>query len=229
MIPKSGKNPKQVTSYRPISLLSIIAKLLESLLLHRISIDTNIQEWVPLHQFGFREIYSMQQTHRIDYEINNYLKGKKYCTSNFLDVSRAFHKLWHSGLLFKIKQYLSISYFNLLKSYLNYKEFRVRISDSISYNFPITSGVFGPLLYVLYTSDLPTNEYTAIDTFADDSVILATHKNPITASDTLQNQLNQIHIWLKNGEMSVSDFHLTKRTIPSSLTKQHPNIINIKC
>ena len=109
MIPKLDNDPKEVTSYRPISLLSVTAKLLERLLLHRISTDTNIQEWVPIWLQGKSFV---QQMHRINHVINKALEGKKYCIPVFLDVSRAFDKVWHPALLFKIKQYLPISYFN---------------------------------------------------------------------------------------------------------------------
>jgi hypothetical protein len=44
MVPKPGKNPTDVASYRPISLLPIVSKILEKLLLKRIYIDTNLQD-----------------------------------------------------------------------------------------------------------------------------------------------------------------------------------------
>jgi hypothetical protein len=45
--------------------------------------------------------------------------NRQYCTAVFLDVSQAFDKVWHPGLLFKIKRLLPLKYFNLLKSYLS--------------------------------------------------------------------------------------------------------------
>jgi len=54
-IPKPSKPPHRVTSYRPISLLPLMSKLFERLLLKRLQVDTNINELIPSHQFGFRE------------------------------------------------------------------------------------------------------------------------------------------------------------------------------
>jgi hypothetical protein len=66
MIPKPGKTPTDVTSYRPISLLPIILKVLEKLILKRIYKDSNPQAWITQHQFGFRKAHSTtQQCHRI--------------------------------------------------------------------------------------------------------------------------------------------------------------------
>jgi hypothetical protein len=54
LIPKPGKDPKELKSYRPISLLPIIAKLLEKLILRRTDPDFSTSDWIPHHQFGFR-------------------------------------------------------------------------------------------------------------------------------------------------------------------------------
>ena len=71
MIPKPGKDPTDVASYRPISLLPLLSKILEKLLLKRIYNDTNLQNWVPSHQFGFRKAHStVQQCHCITDIIN---------------------------------------------------------------------------------------------------------------------------------------------------------------
>jgi hypothetical protein len=53
MIPKPGKNPMDVSSCRPISLLPTISKVLEKLILKKINEDLNLQDWIPNHQFGF--------------------------------------------------------------------------------------------------------------------------------------------------------------------------------
>jgi hypothetical protein len=118
------KNPTDVTSCRPISLLPVISKILEKLLLKRIYNDTHFQAWIPLHQFSFRKAHStIQQFHRLTDIINKALDDQQYCSAVFLDVSQAFDKVWHQGLLLKIKQTLHPVYFNLLKLYLQNRYF----------------------------------------------------------------------------------------------------------
>ena len=106
MIQKPGKNPTDVASYRPISLLPILSKILTKHLLKRIYRDTNLQEWISSHHFGFRKAHStIQQCHHIIDIINKAFEEHKYCSAVFLDVSQAFDKVWHHGLIYKIKLY----------------------------------------------------------------------------------------------------------------------------
>ena len=121
MIPKPGKNPTDVTSYRLISLKPVISKILEKILLKRICKDTHNQAWIPLHQFGFRKAHSTTQqcTSFID-TINKAFDDQLHCSAVFLNVSQAFEKVWHQDLLLKIKQNLPpctlISYNHIYKT-----------------------------------------------------------------------------------------------------------------
>jgi hypothetical protein len=75
---------------------------------------------IPNHQFGFRQKHSaIGRTHRIVQRINEVLENKKYCSTAFLDISQAFDKVWHTGLLFKLRSSLPLNYLLVLKSYLH--------------------------------------------------------------------------------------------------------------
>jgi predicted metallopeptidase len=77
MIPKPGKNLSEVESYRPISLLPIMSKLLDKLILKRLKPIIAEKYLVPTHQFGFRKNHStIDQVHRITDIIEKLLKTK---------------------------------------------------------------------------------------------------------------------------------------------------------
>jgi hypothetical protein len=104
---------------------------------------------------------------------------KQYCSAAFLDISQAFDKVWHAGLVHKLRQALPLNYFLLLKSYLHNRHFRVKVGNDYSELKYIHAGVaqgsvLGPLLYLLYMADLPMSPRTFIATFADDTSILTT-------------------------------------------------------
>jgi hypothetical protein len=104
MIPKLGKPANEVNSYRPISLLPVTSKLSEKLLLMRIRNDLDLSTVLPDYQFGFREGHAtIQQTHRIVNKIATSLEEETLCTTVFLHVAQAIDKVWHTGLLYKIK------------------------------------------------------------------------------------------------------------------------------
>jgi hypothetical protein len=169
----------------------VLSKVFEKLVPRRINKDLRPDKWIPHHQFGFRQGHStIQQIHRVTKIINKALEDGKYCTAVFLDVSQAFDRVWNSGLLYKIKQFLPPPYFYLLKSYLSYRQFQVRVGNEKSELQPIKGGVpqgsvLGPTLYMLFTSILPTSNNTTLGTFADDTVILSVNEDSRRAASDL--------------------------------------------
>jgi hypothetical protein len=142
LILKSGKDPKELSSYHPISLLFTVNKIFEKLLLWRLNMDLKPDDWMPPHKFGFRNQHStVQQTHRTIHTIHQALEDKLYCTSIFLDISQALDKVWHARLLFKVKKVFLIQYFRLLKSYLSDREFLTRVNKEVASQYTIQPGV----------------------------------------------------------------------------------------
>ncbi|KAL4090127.1 hypothetical protein QTP88_025026 [Uroleucon formosanum] len=120
MLLKPRKPPEQVTSYRPISLLPSLSKLFEKLLLKRLKPIIEVKQLIPEHQFGFRSKHStIEQVHRVTNIINKALEEKKYCCGVFLDIAQAFDKVWHKGLLIKLREQLPHTWCALIKSYLS--------------------------------------------------------------------------------------------------------------
>lgn len=234
MIKKPCKPPNDVSSYRPISLLPIISKIFEKLLLRRIKGQIEEQNAIPNHQFGFRTQHStVEQANRVYNTIANALEERTFCSAVFLDIQQAFDKVWHLGLLYKIKQVMP-KYYLLLKSYLNNRSFQIKHGAEITDLYPIKSGVpqgsvLGPVLYTLFTADLPVRRDTVVATFADDTAIMATHRNEVAASKILQKGLNDVQTWLTKWRLQASatksvhiTFTMRKKECPPVTLNDHP-------
>jgi hypothetical protein len=101
-------------------------------------------------------------------------------------------KVWHTGLLYKLRRSLPLNYFLILNSYLTNRRFVVKVNTELTGITPVNAGVpqgsvLGPLLYLLYTADLPTSPGS----------FTATDSGPATASQKLQSILLAIKSWLK--------------------------------
>lgn len=182
---------------------------------------------IPPHQFGFRSKYATtEQIHRMTNSITAALERKEYCTALFLDVEKAFDKVWHKGLLAKIKEAFPLPYYQLLKSYLEDRAFFVKVQESHSEVHSIEAGVpqgsvLGPVLYTLFTADIPTTLESMLFTFADDTAILATPTDPTKAHSMLQQHLLKIEQWLNRWKIKVNSdkcnhitFTLRKDSVP---------------
>ena len=209
-IPKPNKPPTESSSYRPISLLPLFSKIFEKLLLKRLLPIFDSQKAIPSHQFGFRSSHStVQQCFRIVDKISSSLERGQYCGGVFLDVAQAFDRVWHPGLLYKLKNVLPSTYYLILKSYLEDRFFRVIEGGEYSSYFPIRASVpqgsvLAPLLYSIYSSDIPTHPSSLLATFADDTCILTSHDDPIITSQTLQEHLQSFESWCRRWRVKVN-------------------------
>ncbi|VVC42108.1 Reverse transcriptase domain [Cinara cedri] len=154
------------------------------------------------HQFGFSNKHStIDQVHRVTNVISKALEEKDYCCGVFLDVAQAFDKVWHKGFLIKLREQLPHTWCALLESYLTVRQFRVIHEEA--------------------TADIPNNynnDTITIAMFADDTAILSTSKNQLTATDNLQASINNIFAWTRrwkikiNGDKSVHVNYTLRKT-----------------
>jgi hypothetical protein len=211
MSPKPGKPPHGSTSYRPISLLPIMSKLFEKLLLKKLKLIMEDKNLIPDHQFGFRTQHStIDQVHRITNIIEQSLEEKKVCSTLFLDVAQAFDKVWHEGLNHKLRLLLPVQYSSVLESYLSDRYFRIKHEEAYSDLRKIHAGVpqgsvLGPILYLLYPNDLPTLEQTAVAIFADDTAIMVIGDNGSESTQKLQMAITEVQRWTRKWRIKLNN------------------------
>jgi hypothetical protein len=105
---------------KPINLLPIASKVFEKLLLKMLLPMVSNNRLLPNHQLGFRQRHSaIENTYLIVRRINEDLENKHCSFAAFLYISEPFDKVWNTGLLFKLRRPLPLSYFLILKSCLH--------------------------------------------------------------------------------------------------------------
>ena len=175
---KRGKPSNDPMSYRPISLLEILAKILERILSSRMLLYLEYHNFLPPNQFGFRPARSTQHSIHFAMETirENRTQGKAVLVAT-RDISKAFDTVWLQGLLYKIQIKLSLDTDTVALIY-NYVFNRLVIPsiDNVSgTSFCPLAGVpqgscFGPILFLIQNHDKPMPIYrdTLTLCFADD-------------------------------------------------------------
>ena len=210
-IPTLKKNDKHcINNDRPVSLLPICGKIFEHIIYNPVYLYLKNNDLLNPHQSGFHPngscIYQqLSIVHSIyaDFDHNPSLEVR----GNFLDISKAFDKVWHEGLLYKLES-LGISG-NLLKlfhSFLNDRHQRVVLNDQNSDWAPILAGVpqgsiLGPLLFLVYINDLSDNLESLAKLFADDTSLFSTVHDPNHSAKIINGDLNKISEWAYKWKM----------------------------
>ena len=109
----------------------------------------------------------------------------------FCDISKAFDRVWHKGLLLKLKSVgLSGSLLGWFQNYLSDRKQKVvlpRVSSTwVSINAVVPQGsILGPLLFLIYINDIVKDINSIIGLFADDTSLYIIVDSPEEASQTI--------------------------------------------
>ncbi|GFV27857.1 RNA-directed DNA polymerase from mobile element jockey [Trichonephila clavipes] len=211
LLPKPGKDAKFATNYRPISLLSTIGKIFEKIILKRLKEHTDNHNLIPDFQHGFRsETSTNHQLLRLTNRVINGFNGGDTTGGAFLDVEKAFDRVWHDGLLYKMIKLNFPSYIiHLVNSYLSDRTFQVKILATLSRIGTVSAGspqgsILSPLLYNIYTHDFPNTPTVDVCLFADDAAIIAQACNPDMVRRYLQQYLKKLQSWLRKWRIKIN-------------------------
>ena len=205
------KGDKQLLkNYRPISLLPICGKVFEIIIFNNLYSNRNANNLTTKNQSGFRPGDST--TNQLLYLINVIHEVFEEPTSLevhavFLDISKAFDKVWHARLIFKLKQNgISGSLLKLFENYLLNRKQRVVLNGFQSDYSIIQSGVpkgsvFGPLLFLIYINGLERNIRSNVKFFADETMLFSIVNDPLISAIVLNHDLNIICQWARQWKM----------------------------
>ena len=180
MVPvfKNVEERSTAKNYYPVSLLSVVSKVFEKLVNNRI---VDHQEKCSLFsdfQYGFRSCWSTADlltvvSDRIARTFNR--SGATWAVA--LDISKAFDRVWHAGLLHNLKSYvISGQICGLVSSFLSSRRLRVVLDGKSSQEYPVNvwvlqGSILGPTLFLLYINDLPDDVICDIAINADDTTL----------------------------------------------------------
>ena len=149
----------------------------------------------------------------------------------FCDVSKAFDKIWHKGLLFKLKLTgVSKQLISWIESYLSDRQQKV-VSEGFSSTLKgIKAGVpqgsvLVPFLFLVYINDIVNDINNDIQLFADDTSLFVVVENDHAAATTsLTDDLNVISNWAKKWAIQFNS-QKTKNIVFSRRDREHPPVI----
>ena len=218
--PIHKKNEKNlIENYRPISILPICGKLLEKVIYKNLYSFLENNNVFNVNQSGFRSGDSctyqlLSITHQIFLSFNE--NPSQEVRGVFLDISKAFDKVWHDGLIYKLKcNGVGGNMLKILSSFLDNRYQRVVLNGQSSHWIKLTAGVpqgsiLGPLLFLIYINDISNNLESDVKLFADDTSLFSVVFDPNLSSQILNNDLAKINLWAYQWKMSFNP-NITKQ------------------
>ena len=170
-------------------------------------------------------------THEIYHSLDNGLEVRGV----FLDISKAFDKVWHEGLILKLNQYgISENLLCLIKCFLKNRKQRVVLNGQISSWTNVLAGVpqgsiLGPLFFLIYIIDLSDDLSSNPKLFEDDTSLFSVVHDKNTSAKELSNDLRKISYWAYQWKMSFNPDPLKQAQeviFSRKMTKtNHPTLI----
>ena len=228
-VPKKG-DLSIVSNHRPISLLNAEAKVFERIVFKYLFNHLRDNNLLSSLQSGF--IPGDSTVNQLTFLYNTFcqaLDSGKEVRAVFCDISKAFDRVWHVGLLHKLKAAgITGEVLDWFKHYLSDRKQRVVIPGAVSDWVFIRAGVpqgsiLGPLLFLLYINDIVNDIGSNIRLFADDTSLYIVVDDPITAANCLNTDLEKISRWAATWLVSFNPAKTESLLISRKLNRpQHP-------
>ena len=210
------------SNYRPIALLPIMSKVMERIVHNKLY--SFLQPWFNQHQSGFKKKDgTVAQLIRLVQEWSESLDRSEYVGLVFFDLKRAFDRVWHRGLLTKLRAAgVSGQAYAWFSSFLSGRRQATIVDGAMSEFCDLHAGVpqgaiLSPLLFSIYVNDIPscTSLSGSTNLFADDTSLFVVDQSVSTLSTKLQICVDSLSKWFDS-------WLLTVNTSKSAVMVIHP-------
>ena len=144
----------------------------------------------------------MNRLYHTIHNISKAIAKKKKVPTVFLDISKAFDRVWHDGLIFKLRRFgIEGTLLEFFKSYLTNRKQRVAQNGVLSEVMSLFAGVpqgsiLGPILFLIFINDIVDEIESVIALFADDTNIgMEVAEFTYESVRILQRDLIKIEAW----------------------------------
>jgi hypothetical protein len=244
-IPKPGKDHRQATNFRPISLTSCLCKLLEKMVNTRLMWYLERGGFINKAQSGFRRNRSTaDHIATIENDIQTAISNKCHTIAVFFDLKKAYDTAWRRGIMRNLFDYGMRGNLPIfIDNFLIDRIIKVRNDDVLSDSFPLREGVpQGSVLSCTcfliainhITDNLPNNIKSCV--YVDDLVIYASGGSADLIERRLQTAINGISRWTTRTGFTFSAqktvaLHICRRRgcpkLAVNLTLDNNNIRNV--
>lgn len=240
-IPKPNKPKEEITSYRPITLLSCLGKLLEKILQKRLEYYIEHKDILQPNQHGFRPAKNTEDILiRLSQQVKETLENRQACGVVYVDIKGAFDTVWRHGLQYKLARTgIRGIMLKWLGNYMEERNMQVNINGHKSNISSIDAGVpqgavLSPLLFNVMLHDLPQMPHVDTYIFADDITFSSTDSNLQIVQDRLQQYCSTLENWCTDWKLEISEdktkfqIFTRKRNKDMKLNLANSEIKNIK-
>ena len=209
---KQNKNPQLPESYRPISLLSCLSKLMEKMVNDRLTYIVESRNKLRQTQFGFRIRRScIDPIIAVEHEIRKGLYKKQFTVLVFFDLKSAFDLVDHIYLLKTLAEIgIGGNMLSFLISFLTDRKIQVLLEDKFSEIYEINCGVpqgsiLSPLLFILLLTTLPVNIWPVSSKELADDIVFSVTADTIQLADMyMQDAIDRFSTWCKNLKLIIN-------------------------
>ena len=235
---KPGKSARDISNYRPISLTSHIAKLMERMISTRLNWFLETNNLISPAQAGFRQYHSTnEQVILLSQEIKEAFNKKEETLAVFVDFKSAYDNVWRYKLIKKLHQLgIKSNMLHWISDFIIQRYCATKYQSSTSSykqtHIGLPQGsVLSPMLFNVYVNDIPQlldNNGVKSALFADDLVFWCSHKQKKAelTINAIQSSLNRLTSWCKNNNMTIN---IAKTQFQFFTLKKESTKINLNC